>query len=83
MTAAVLNVKIDNDLKEKLRQYAEQNNETLSAATEKLLQKALVLADEDDAVNSEEIDSQHTEEDVSPLSVKEIKALRKLLKKRK
>lgn len=83
MTAAVLNVKIDNDLKEKLRQYAEQNNETLSAATEKLLQKALVLGDEDDAVNSEEIDSQHTEEDVSPLSVKEIKALRKLLKKRK
>ncbi|ALB54080.1 hypothetical protein QLZ26_16775 [Cronobacter universalis] len=83
MTAAVLNVKIDTDLKDKLRQYAEQNSETLSAATEKLLQKALVLADEDDAVNSEEIDSQHTEEDVSPLSVKEIKALRKLLKKRK
>lgn len=83
MTAAVLNVKIDTDLKEKLRQYAEQHGETLSATTEKLLQNALVLADEDDAVNSEEIDSQHTEEDVSPLSVKEIKTLRKLLKKRK
>ncbi|ELY2471909.1 hypothetical protein SMB93_002272 [Cronobacter sakazakii] len=83
MTAAVLNVKIDTELKEKLRQYAEQHGETLSAATEKLLQKALVLGEEDDVVNSEEIDSQHTEEDVSPLSVKEIKALRKLLKKRK
>ncbi|EKY3193440.1 hypothetical protein ACVRUF_001010 [Cronobacter turicensis] len=84
MTAAVLNVKINKDLKEKLRQYAEQHSETLSAATEKLLLKALMLNDEDDAVNSEEIDSQHTEEeDVSPLSVKEIKALRKLLKKRK
>ncbi|EOG5779279.1 hypothetical protein ACLFWW_001863 [Cronobacter sakazakii] len=83
MTAAVLNVKIDTDLKEKLRQYTEQHGETLSAATEKLLQKALVLGEEDDVVNSEEIDSQHTEEDVSPLSVKEIKALRKLLKKRK
>ncbi|EOW6655603.1 hypothetical protein ACOZZS_003767 [Cronobacter dublinensis] len=83
MTAAVLNVKINTDLKEKLRQYAEQNNETLSAATEKLLLKALVLADEDNAVSGEEIDSQHTEEDISPLSVKEIKALRKLLKKKK
>ncbi|EKY3245908.1 hypothetical protein RBA21_003308 [Cronobacter dublinensis] len=83
MTAAVLNVKINTDLKEKLRQYAEQNSETLSAATEKLLLKALVLADEDDAVSGEEIDSQHIEEDISPLSVKEIKALRKLLKKKK
>ncbi|WP_336287340.1 hypothetical protein [Cronobacter dublinensis] len=83
MTAAVLNVKINTDLKEKLRQYAEQNSETLSTATEKLLLKALVLADEDDAVSGEEIDSQHTEEDISPLSVKEIKALRKLLKKKK
>ncbi|ALB61938.1 FIG00554485: hypothetical protein [Cronobacter condimenti 1330] len=83
MTAAVLNVKINTDLKEKLRQHAEQNSETLSAATEKLLLKALMLADEDDAVSGEDVDSQHTEEDISPLSVKEIKALRKLLKKRK
>ena len=29
MTTVVLNVKIDGELKEKLRQYAEENNENL------------------------------------------------------
>lgn len=37
MTTVVLNVKIDSELKEKLRQYAEENNENLGTATEKLL----------------------------------------------
>ncbi len=46
MTTAVLNVKIDEALKEKLRHYAEVNNENLSVTTEKLLQMAFSVADE-------------------------------------
>jgi hypothetical protein len=34
MTTVVLNVKIDAELKEKLRHYAEVNNENLGTATE-------------------------------------------------
>ena len=76
MTTAVLNVKINSELKERIRHYAEDNSETLSAVTEKLLLNAL---------NAEEdIDNQHTQEGVTlALTDKEIKALRKLLKKRK
>jgi len=82
MVSAVLNVKIDEAVKEKLRQYAEANNENLSTATEKLLLLALESNESD--VSEEDIDSQHTEEEnASALSVKEIKALRKLLKKKK
>jgi hypothetical protein len=83
MVSAVLNVKIDEAVKEKLRQYAEENNENLSTATEKLLLLALKSAD-DTGISEEDIDSQHTEEDnASPLTSKEIKALRKILKKKK
>jgi len=83
MATAVLNVKIDETLKEKLRHYAEVNNENLSTATEKLLLLALE-ADEAGGVSEDDIDNQHLEEDnASPLSSKEIKALRKLLKKKK
>jgi hypothetical protein len=82
MVSAVLNVKIDEAVKEKLRQYAEANNENLSTATEKLL--LLALESSESEVSEEDIDSQHTEEEnASALSVKEIKALRKLLKKKK
>lgn len=85
MTTVVLNVKIDGELKEKLRQYAEENNDTLGAATEKLLLLAFQAVESADeaGVTEEDIDSQHTEEETSPLTPKEIKALRKLLKKRK
>jgi hypothetical protein len=82
MTTVVLNVKIEETLKDKLRQYAEANNENLSTATEKLLQSAFELADDVD-VSEDDIDSQHTEEEVTPFTPKEIKALRKILKKRK
>lgn len=82
MVSAVLNVKIDEAVKEKLRQYAEANNENLSTATEKLL--LLALESSEGEISEEDIDSQHTEEEnASALSVKEIKALRKLLKKKK
>ncbi|STR41224.1 Uncharacterised protein [Klebsiella michiganensis] len=85
MTTVVLNVKIDGELKEKLRQYAEENNENLGTATEKLLQLAFQVAESADeaGVSEEDIDSQHTEEEASPLTPKEIKALRKILKKKK
>ncbi|MEV9293660.1 hypothetical protein AB0173_13010 [Klebsiella quasipneumoniae] len=85
MTTVVLNVKIDAELKEMLRHYAEVNNENLGTATEKLLQLAFQLeASADEAgVTEEDIDSQHTEEEATPLTHKEIKALRKLLKKKK
>lgn len=85
MTTVVLNVKIDGELKEKLRQYAEENNENLGAATEKLLLLAFQAVESADeaGVTEEDIDSQHTEEEASPLTPKEIKALRKILKKRK
>ena len=83
MTTVVLNVKIDAELKEKLRHYAEVNNENLSVTTEKLLLLAFEAADEV-GVSEEDIDNQHTEEEsVNPFTPKEIKALRKLLKKRK
>ncbi|MBB1200433.1 hypothetical protein EGM70_09010 [Enterobacteriaceae bacterium 89] len=82
MTTAVLNVKIDGDLKEQIRHYAEVHNETLSAATQKLLQLAFERAVEV-GVSEDDVDSQHTEEESSPLTPKEIKALRKILKKRK
>ncbi|WP_297119650.1 hypothetical protein [uncultured Enterobacter sp.] len=83
MATAVLNVKIDEALKERLRQYAEVNNENLSVTTEKLLLLAFE-AEAEAGVSEEDIDNQHTEEEgVSPFTPKEIKALRKLLKKRK
>ncbi|HFD7845555.1 TPA: hypothetical protein ACF58E_000173 [Klebsiella michiganensis] len=85
MTTVVLNVKIDGELKEKLRQCAEENNENLGTATEKLLLLAFQVAESADeaGVSEEDIDSQHTEEEASPLTPKEIKALRKILKKKK
>lgn len=83
MSTAVLNVKIDEALKEKLRHYAEVNNENLSISTEKLLLIAF-SAIEEAGVSAEDIDSQHTEESVvGALTPKEIKALRRLLKKKK
>lgn len=82
MTIAVLNVKIDEALKERLRHYAEVNGLTLGSATEKLLQLAFAT-EEEAGVCEDDIDSQHTEEDVSPLTPKEIKSLRKILKKKK
>ncbi|HBV4839007.1 TPA: hypothetical protein MDZ34_001642 [Klebsiella aerogenes] len=85
MTTVVLNVKIDAELKDKLRHYAEVNNENLGTATEKLLQLALAAIDSADEAGGshEDIDNQHTEEEASPLTPKEIKALRKLLKKKR
>ena len=70
MTTVVLNVKIDGELKEKLRQYAEENNENLGTATEKLLLLAFQVAESADeaGVSEEDIDSQHTEEEASPLN---------------
>lgn len=83
MTSAVLNVKIDEALKEQLRHYAEVNSENLSTATEKLLLLAF-QAVEEAGVSGDDIDSQHTEEEsTAPFTPKEIKALRKLLKKKK
>ncbi|HHU0690345.1 hypothetical protein [Citrobacter sp. Marseille-Q3906] len=83
MPTAVLNVKIDEALKEKLRHYAEANNENLSISTEKLLLIAF-SAVEEAGVSADDIDSQHTEESVvDALTPKEIKALRRLLKKKK
>ncbi|MGP3590183.1 hypothetical protein [Vagococcus sp. WN89Y] len=83
MTSAILNVKIDAALKEQLRHYAEVNNENLSTATEKLLQLAFQAVEESD-VSGHEIDNQHTEEEsAAPFTAKEIKGLRKLLKKKK
>ncbi|WP_312950087.1 hypothetical protein [Superficieibacter sp.] len=82
MTHVVLNVKIDETLKDRLRQYAEANNENLSTTTEKLLITAFDVVDDAD-IQEDDIDSQHTEEEPSPLTSKEIKALRKILKKKK
>lgn len=89
MTNVTLNVKISSELKERIRLYAEEKQETLGAVTEELLTKALALNLEADDVVEEgveegEVDNQHTEEKrVPPLSDNEIKALRKLLKKKK
>ncbi|WP_045440598.1 hypothetical protein [Citrobacter sp. S-77] len=83
MPTTVLNVKIEEALKEKLRHYAEVNNENLSISTEKLLLIAF-SAVEEAGVSADDIDSQHTEESVvDALTPKEIKALRRLLKKKK
>jgi hypothetical protein len=82
MTVAVLNVKIDETVKERLRHFAEVHGLTLGAAAEKLLLLGFA-AEEEAGVCEDDIDSQHTEEDVAPFSPKEIKALRKILKKRK
>ena len=81
MTTAVLNVKIDETLKEKLRHYAQDNDLNLSVATQRLI--ALAFATEEAGVTGHDVDSQHTEEDTSAFTPKEIKALRKLLKKKK
>ncbi len=58
---------------------------TSGTATEKLLQLAFQLEESagEAGVTEEDIDSQHTEEEATPLTPKEIKALRKLLKKKK
>ncbi|UYU32818.1 hypothetical protein [Siccibacter colletis] len=80
MTTAVLNVKINAELKERLREYAQENDETLGAVTERLLLSAM----NDDDISEDDIDSQHTEESrTEQLTDKEIKALRKILKKKK
>lgn len=85
MTSVTLNVKISSELKEKIRLYAEEKQETLGSVTEELLTKAFKLVlEEDNAVEESEVDNQHTKEKrVSALSDSEIKALRKLLKKKK
>lgn len=89
MTNVTLNVKISSELKQQIRLYAEGKQETLGAVTEELLTKALALNLELDEVVEEiveeaEVDNQHTEEKrVPPLSDREIKSLRKLLKKKK
>ncbi|WP_299998473.1 hypothetical protein [uncultured Cedecea sp.] len=89
MTNVTLNVKISSELKEKIRLYAEERQETLGAVTEALLTRALALSLEEgeaveDSVEESEVDNLHTEEKrVPPLSDHEIKALRKLLKKKK
>ncbi|MBS0848698.1 hypothetical protein [Citrobacter sp. JGM124] len=85
MTSVTLNVKISSELKEKIRLYAEEKQETLGSVTEELLTKALkIILEEDSAIEESEVDNQHTEEKrVPPLSDNEIKALRKLLKKKK
>ena len=59
MTTVVLNVKIDAELKEKLRHYAEVNNENLGTATEKLLQLAFQLEESagEAGVTEEDIES--------------------------
>lgn len=83
MATVVLNVKVDEALKVKLRHYAEMNNENLGTTTEKLLLLAFEAMDEA-GVSEEDVDSQYTEEEiVSPFTPKEIKALRKILKKKK
>ncbi|EMH4164094.1 hypothetical protein RJ498_003398 [Pluralibacter gergoviae] len=82
MSMSVLNVKIDSDLKEQLRQYAQGRNETLSSTTQALLRHALDGA-VGEVVAESEIDSQHTEEKTAVLTPKELKAVRKLLKKNK
>jgi hypothetical protein len=81
MTTAVLNVKIDETLKERLRHYAQDNDLNLSVATEKLMLLGFIT--EEAGVSGDDVDSQHTEEDATPFTPKEIKALRKILKKRK
>ncbi|MEY8710587.1 hypothetical protein A9B99_11315 [Mangrovibacter phragmitis] len=83
METAVLNVKISSELKEQVRSYAELHGETLGAVTEEFLR--IAFASLDAGVKEDDIDNQHTEEEegVQPLNAKEIKALRKLLKKRK
>ena len=93
MTNVTLNVKISSELKERIRLYAEEKHVTLGAVTEELLTKALALSLEEggsieehveESVEEGEVDNQHTEEKrVPPLSDHEIKALRKLLKKKK
>lgn len=84
MTSVTLNVKISSELKEKIRAYAEEKQETLGAVTEELLTRALALVHEEEVVDEGEVDNQHTEEKrVTPLSDREIKALRKILKKKK
>ena len=57
MATAVLNVKIDDALKERLRHYAEVNNENLSVTTEKLLLLAFEAVEEA-GVSEEDIDNQ-------------------------
>ncbi|HKN02929.1 MAG TPA: hypothetical protein VJY31_03180 [Buttiauxella sp.] len=78
-----MNIKIDAELKERVRQHAELNNVNLSVASAFLFKMALDSLGQRAEV-SDEIDNQHTEEaDVRPFSSSEIKSLRKLLKKKK
>ena len=78
-----MNIKIDAELKERVRQHAELTGVNLSVATAYLLQTALDSPVQRSEV-AEEIDNQDTEEAVVlPFSPNEIKSLRKLLKKKK
>lgn len=99
MTVVALRVQISPELKEKVRMYAENNNENFSSATEKLLLLAFQQLENSDVCHGD-IDSQHTreladnatddaaevhaaEDETQPFTAKEIKALRKILKRKK
>ncbi|MBJ3815850.1 hypothetical protein F9C28_13130 [Shimwellia pseudoproteus] len=86
MNTAVLRVQLDETLKEKVREYAELHSQNLSQATGILLGLAFQHLDSLPIAESD-IDNQHTQEaiveDAGPLTSKEIKSLRKLLKRRK
>lgn len=82
-----LTIKIPVPLKEQLREYAEQEQESLSRISEQLLLSALENRGAAELINAEEVDNQHIQEAAEPedavLTAKEIKALKKLLKKKK
>ncbi|MDC9428687.1 hypothetical protein PSM47_18300 [Clostridioides difficile] len=83
MVTAVLNVTIAEALPERFQDDAKNNNVSVRENTEKMLLLAFEAVEEA-GVSEEDVDNQHTEEEsVTPFNPKELKALRKLLKKRK
>ncbi|AHG18243.1 regulatory protein [Chania multitudinisentens RB-25] len=82
---STLTIKIPLELKEKIKAAALENDHSLSAEVCKRLESSFQVPDKPSkkqvALHHDEIDSQHTEEEnEQPLSQKELKKLRLLLK---
>ena len=79
-----LTVRIAPALKEQLKAFAESQQESLSSVTSQMLTSALAKQSKAKPAAPVAVDSQHPEDIAEEaLSAKEIKALRKLLRKSK
>ena len=80
---STLTVKISPEAKERLKNIAELREENFSQTAEYLLNLAFDLLSEGDSAPAADVRPDDEPEGIPPLSNREVRALRKLLKKKK